>query len=179
LPVVLLAVLLAGSAIELIFYTHYAAPFTAVLLVLLMESLRRLWLWLARRVHGGRRAAQFIVFVLCGSLLGGELASNAFHVFTHSTPDEIQPVNANRTAIEKGLLASGPGEHVIFVRYTGTQSPHEEWIYNLSDIDGSRVVWAQDMGAENSKLVQYFKGRKFWLLEPDIDPRNVRPYSEP
>jgi hypothetical protein len=42
---VLTAILLAGAAIELIFYPHYAAPFTAVLLILLVQSLRYLSVW--------------------------------------------------------------------------------------------------------------------------------------
>jgi len=183
LPVVLVGVLIAGAMIELIFYAHYAAPFTAALLILLIESLRQLRLWLARsslaRKPGRLVAGQFVILVLAGTLLAGELASSAWHVYNHTTADQVQPANSRRGFIEKDLLERGAEEHVIFVRYTGRDSPHAEWIYNPADIDKSPVIWAQDMGAENNKkLMEYYRGRSFWLFEPDKDWQNVRPYSE-
>jgi hypothetical protein len=68
---------------------------------------------------------------------------------------------------------------VIFVRYTGTQSPHEEWIYNLADIDAQPVIWAQDMGGENGKFVAYYPGRSFRMFRPDVDPGCLQPYKKP
>ena len=61
--VVLFGVLVAGAAIELIFFAHYAAPFLAVLMILLIESLRLLWLWLARRLRGRMEAGGLVIFV--------------------------------------------------------------------------------------------------------------------
>jgi hypothetical protein len=67
---------------------------------------------------------------------------------------------------------------VILVHYTGTQSPHEEWVYNSADIDAQDVVWANDLGsAENAALVDYYKDRKIWRFQPDIDPRWLDPYE--
>jgi hypothetical protein len=105
------------------------------------------------------------------------MASQAGRVYGQRTPDRFQAVNARRSGIENDLLKRHPGRHVIFVRYTGTQSPHEEWIYNLADIDAQPVIWAQDMGAENSRLVEYYKDRSFWMFEPDVDPGYLKPYS--
>ena len=67
-------------------------------------------------------------------------------------------------------LAQSPGQQLVFVRYW-PQHKFEEWVQNAADIDQSRVVWANDLGAaENSKLLQYFPHRKAWLLEPDAQP---------
>jgi hypothetical protein len=80
--------------------------------------------------------------------------------------------------VETDLLANHPGRHVIFVRYTGTHSPHAEWIYNLANIDAEPVIWAQDMGTENRKLKAYYRDRSFWIFEPDVDPNVLTPYAD-
>jgi hypothetical protein len=177
LLVLLTGILVAGAAIELIFYPHYAAPFTAVLLILLVQSLRYLRVWAIRNLPGGKAAGRFAVLALCGSVIGVGLAAEAVHIYGRRTPDRIQAVNARKGRIENDLLENHPGRHVIFVRYTGTQSPHEEWIYNQADIDAQPVIWAQDMGGENSRLVAYYPGRSFWMFQPDVDPGLLTPYK--
>jgi hypothetical protein len=179
LLVVLAGILVAGAAIELIFYAHYAAPFTAVLLILLVRSLRYLRAWAVRNLPGGKAAGRFVILALCGSVIGMGLAAQAVRVYLGGTPDRIQPVNARKGSVENDLLENHPGRHVIFVRYTGTQSPHAEWIYNLADIDAQPVIWAQDMGAENGKLIAYYPGRSFWMFQPDVDPGLLVPYKNP
>ena len=176
--VALAVVLVAGAIIELVFNTHYAAPFAAVLLILMIQSLRHLRIWASRNLPGGKPAGPFVIFALCASLLGAGLAADAVRVYQRRTPDRIQFANAQKGSIERHLLEDHPGRHVIFVRYTGTQSPHEEWIYNRADIDAQPVIWAQDMGAENSKLVAYYPGRSFWLFEPDTNLGFLQPYKK-
>ncbi|HEX4275198.1 MAG TPA: hypothetical protein VHZ74_07590 [Bryobacteraceae bacterium] len=169
--------LVAGALIELVFYAHYAAPFTAVLLILLVQSLRYLRVWVSRNLPGGKAAGRFAITALCASLIGIGLAAEAVRVVQQRTPDRIQAKNARKRGIEEDLVARHPGKHVIFVRYTGTHSPHEEWIYNRADIDSEPVIWAQDMGAENRKLIAYYPGRTFWMFEPDSDAGFLQPYG--
>jgi hypothetical protein len=65
-------------------------------------------------------------------------------------------------------LSATPDRHVILVRYGAGHSPHQEWVYNGADIDGSRVVWARSMSAEkDAELLRYFGDRRAWLLEPE------------
>ena len=60
---------------------------------------------------------------------------------------------------------------MILVRYRPTHNIFAEWVYNGADIDGAAVVWALDMGMEkNQELLDYYRDRKAWLLEPDVDP---------
>ena len=67
----------------------------------------------------------------------------------------------------------------ILVRYGASHSPHREWVYNHADIDGSKVVWARELDAEqNARLLTYFAERKVWLLEPDQAPIKLQPYSD-
>jgi hypothetical protein len=74
------------------------------------------------------------------------------------------------------------GRHLVVVRYApthyhvGLADVPEEWVYNDADIDGSPVVWALDMGEEkNRELLDYYKHRQVWLLEPDTDPVVLKP----
>ena len=40
-------------------------------------------------------------------------------------------------------LESKPGRHLVLVRYAPEHSPHEEWVYNRANLDGSRILWAR------------------------------------
>jgi hypothetical protein len=73
-------------------------------------------------------------------------------------------------------LAGQPGKQLVFVRY-GPQHGFHSWIQNAADIDGARVVWAGDLGAEDdAKLMAYYPDRTAWLLEPDARPPRLREY---
>ena len=158
----LAAVAVAGSLVEVGYFPHYAAPFAAVFLILAAQSIRSL------RSYAPAVLGMIFVYVLW---------SDASQIYGHRTPDRFLAVNSRKGRIEENLALRSPGRHVIFVRYTGAQSPHEEWIYNKADIDASPVVWAQDMGDdENRRLMQYFAGRAFWRFQPDESPDTPTPY---
>jgi hypothetical protein len=75
-------------------------------------------------------------------------------------------------------LLSDPGQDLIIVRYASFHQPDPEWVYNAADIDASKVVWARDMGKQgNQELLQYFKNRRVWMLEPDASPQRLVPLS--
>jgi hypothetical protein len=70
------------------------------------------------------------------------------------------------------------GRHLVIVHYGSKHSVHNEWVYNRADIDASDIVWAQDMGAAaNRELVEYYRDRKIWLFQPDIDTLAITPYG--
>jgi len=51
-------------------------------------------------------------------------------------------------------------------------------VYNGADIDGHKIVWARDMGPEkNQELLDYYRGRKFWMVEAD-GAAMLRPYAQ-
>jgi hypothetical protein len=73
-----------------------------------------------------------------------------------------------------------PGKHLILVRYAEDHNIHDEWVYNGADIDGSKVIWARELDKQqNDKLFAYFKDRRVWLVEPDLDNTKIKPYSPP
>jgi len=88
-----------------------------------------------------------------------------------------QPRNARREQVA-AMLDDRPGQHVILVRYTGSQSPHEQWVYNSADIDSQDVIWAHDLGAtDNAAILAYYKDRQFWSFQPDSNSIRLEPYA--
>jgi hypothetical protein len=83
----------------------------------------------------------------------------------------------SRKQVEKQLRAL-PGEHLVIVHYSPEHDPKESWVSNSADIDGSKIVWAHDMGSQlNEELLRYFTGRQVWLVEPDQHPIQIVPYK--
>lgn len=72
--------------------------------------------------------------------------------------------------IEEKLRRAG-GQHVVFVRYSPSHNVHDEWVYNSPDIDAQPVIWARDRGKANQELMDYYRGRTFWVVDPDA-PEN-------
>jgi hypothetical protein len=84
---------------------------------------------------------------------------------------------ADRAALNARLQSRG-GRHVVIVRYEASHNPHQEWVYNAADIDASSVVWARDRGdCVNRRLLDYYRVRSLWLLEPDRAPDCLTPYD--
>lgn len=74
-------------------------------------------------------------------------------------------------------LEQEPGRHVVIVRYSAGHQAGLDWVYNRADIDGSKVIWARDMGREqNVELLRYFQDRRIWLMEPDVMPPRLSAY---
>ncbi len=171
-PLLALAVYVLGLSVEVFTLPHYFAPATCLLYLILIQCMRhlRLWRWKQKAVGLGLVRA---IPVLCVAMVILRTTLAAVH-----TP--IEPAwprgNLERAQIERSL-EEAPGEHVIFVRYARTHDPHKEWVYNAADIDGSKVVWAHDMGeGENAELLRYFQDRQAWLLEADQAAPKLDPY---
>ncbi|MGP8195635.1 MAG: hypothetical protein ACLQSW_08290, partial [Syntrophobacteraceae bacterium] len=75
-------------------------------------------------------------------------------------------------------LNQSEGNHLVIVRYDPALLHPDEWIFNRADIDSAKVVWAREIDPRsNTKLIEYFKDRHIWLLEPDKVPRRLAPYT--
>jgi len=160
----LVLVIGAASIMEVWWYPHYGAPFAVVLLILLSQSMRYLRQW----KYGGRELGRFLVSAIMIAFLVVTVASAAQAIATHRTVDQVQAKNAQKNSAETELLEKHPGQHVVFVRYTRASDSRRAWIYNPANIDAAPVIWARDLGQmENERLRQYYRGRSFWLFQPD------------
>jgi len=159
---------------------HYAAPMTAAVYALVLQSMRyvRLWKW------DGKPSGLFLVRavpVICLGLLPVRAAASALHIpvpvtIIHTWYSE-DPHNIQRARVINQLERE-PGQHLVFVRYEPEHEIFLDWVYNSADIDSAKVVWARDMGAGgNRELIEYFKARRVWLVEPDETPLRLAPYG--
>ncbi len=39
-----------------------------------------------------------------------------------------------------------PSKQLVIVSYSPDHHPADEWVYNESDIENAKVIWARDMG---------------------------------
>jgi hypothetical protein len=149
---------------------HYGASFAGVFYLRFLQGLRRLWSW--QRV--GRVAAVILAVLVVGDGLGltwsRDMVSRGF---------ALRAAEAGRA--RHGMLQTlerMPGSQLVLVRYSSQHDPQIEWVYNRASIDASKVVWAREMGAQpDQSLLEYFRDRRVWLLEPDQSPPKLVPYS--
>jgi hypothetical protein len=172
-PMLLAAVVAVGVLIETWTLDHYLAPALGLFYLFLVQCIRhvRLYRWHERPVgHGLARAIPLV----CVAMVVLRLSATA-------TGSQIEPLwqrgNLKRNAIVRELQEM-PGKHLVIVHYGPDHSSHIDWIFNRADIDGSKVVWARDMGdRRNQELLLYFKDRQPWRVEADDSMPKLETYA--
>ncbi|MGB9360163.1 MAG: hypothetical protein WCA99_01075 [Candidatus Sulfotelmatobacter sp.] len=173
LPLLICAAMAAGFAVQTWTLPHYFSPATGALYILLVECLRHLWHWRIAGRPVGLAFVRVIPILACAMILL-RVAVVALHL-------QIEPPwprgNLDRAATERELEGM-PGRQLVLVCYGRHHNVDWEWVWNGADIDGSRVVWARDMGDdENQELLNYYKDRKVWRVNGDISPPRLEPYE--
>jgi hypothetical protein len=175
----LLAVLASSifGAFLVVFYSpHYSAPATGLIIAFVVLSMRQLRSWGSAGMFLVRAIVVvcFISFALRAS--GGPL-NVGLHEFYEFAWHQKAQAGFGKAALQERLERTH-GTHLVIVRYGPDHKPFDEWVYNEADIDHAKIIWAREMSAEqNENLIQYFKNRRAWLLEPDINPPRLAPYS--
>jgi hypothetical protein len=166
-------IFLIGLSVEVWSLPHYAAPATALMFLILMQCMRhlRLFQWQERPVGLAFVRAVTVIYI-------GTVVLRAALALAHVHPEkEWQHGDIERASIVQQLTAV-PGQHVVLVSYSPDFDPNLEWVYNASDIDGSKIVWARDMGPEkNQELLAYYRGRQFWTVYAGPSPPRLEPYQ--
>ena len=148
--------------LETFTFAHYAIAVTITLIALIF---RLIWLCHERRWPsssiGTLLAALLISVLFCGAA-----GNNVFRVWRKV--NEPFPLKVERSRVQKELMARN-GRQVLFVQYSPDHDTNLEWVYNGADIDGSKLIWARDLGPEQDKqLIDYYPGRHFWILNADL-----------
>ena len=173
-PWMIATIFVLGLAVVVWFLPHYSAPATALLFLILMQCARHLGVFRWRKRPVGLALVRAIVVIYIGTV-----ALRVGMAVTHIHPEkEWQHGDMQRASITQQLAAQ-PGQHVVLVSYSPDFDLDREWVYNLSDIDAQKIVWARDMGPEqNRELLNYYPGRKFWQVYASTAPPHLEPYTE-
>ncbi|HUZ03924.1 MAG TPA: hypothetical protein VMU62_01105 [Acidobacteriaceae bacterium] len=177
-------VLMAGQLVEIYLIPHYLAVFTAAFYAIGLQAMRHLRVWWPESQPVGMQLVRLTV-AICVLLAGVRLAAEPLHLDLPVWPAKwafawfgsSRQAGTARARVE-AALEQQPGGQLVLVHYSSDCNPIDEWVYNAADIDHSKVIWAWDMGAaQNRELIDYYKGRKVWLVQPDTQPATVSPYS--
>jgi hypothetical protein len=146
---------------------HYAAPLTASIFALLVQSMRHLRRWEFKDRPLGIFLTRFVVLLVLSRVL----------LYIWHPPSMHEPWSWSRSQILQQLEATSE-KHLVLVSYSPVHNEHQEWVYNEADVDGSKVVWAREIpGLSLQPLLSYFRGRKIWVCEPDTVPVRIYPYD--
>jgi hypothetical protein len=162
---------------QLVLYPYHLGPVVPVMFTLIAQGL----CWLYKLLSRSRPAAGYALVAILPAFLAlnGAVKQEGDELGLPVTYWEraVEPHGIPRAWIEQ-WLSRRPGKQLVIVRYADTHSPNQEWVYNKADIDGSKVVWAREMDAQSdTRLLDYFQERRAWLLEADIWPQHLVPYS--
>ncbi|HEV8039190.1 MAG TPA: hypothetical protein VGP62_10040, partial [Bryobacteraceae bacterium] len=182
--VVTLAIFALGTNFFPAFQIHYIAAVTCLfnlVAVIGLQQMPRLRI----RGHAAGQEAAVLIAVLCTAhflfwygMHAAEDNESAFGALRYETWDAINHGNPARRIFVAEELARIPGQLLVFVRYAPQHIFQDEWVYNAADVDGSRIVWARDLGpGENEKLLRYYPGRVALLLEPDFRQPQLSEYK--
>jgi hypothetical protein len=158
------------------FNPHYAAPLLATFLCILTQMFRHMRRWKSegRPVGVGLTRAVVLLTALSFPICAYHALQDRRTTYGLGWGEP----NWQRAEIA-AQLNSTAHDHLVIVRYSLTHhNILHEWVYNDADIDHSHVVWAREIpGVDIQPLLNYFQGRKVWLLEPDTDATRLTPYT--
>ena len=160
-----IAILLQRSA----GFPHYAAPIQPLLVLLIVQGLRYLWVW---RIADWRVGSLVVSWLTWSCLL-----FFALPLLTGSNHPNVRPWSLERNRLQQELQSQSRPSLVI-VKYGHRHSMHEEWVYNRADLQQAHVVWARQLEASRlPRLLEMFPERDVWIVEADEKPAKLRQLS--
>ena len=175
--------LMAGVVVEVYFLPYYLAPYTALIYAIGLQAMRHLQFWKPGGQEVGAAIVRFSIAVMI-VMAGLRPFDRILHFPVGSYPPSAwyglwygpDHFGTERAAVQQELERM-PGRQLAVVRYSSRHHPVDEWVYNRANINSSKVIWAREMdAASNHELLQYYKDRHAWLVEPDARPVAVIPY---
>jgi hypothetical protein len=172
-------VLTAGMLMETWLIPHYLSPFTAAFYALGLQAMRHLRVWSPNGQPVGLTLVRSLI-ALCVVLAGFRTFAGPLHLRLDSWPTwswyGSKDFGGARATVQAALERM-PGKQLAIVRYSSSHDSVDEWVFNAANLDDSRVIWAREMQpADDQQLVEYYKDRNVWLIQPDNQPPEISPY---
>lgn len=167
-----------GLSLEVFYSPHYSAPATALVIALVLTALRGLTKW-GNRMRGvflTRSVAiiAILMFVLRATAVPLHIPVHQFYMFAWH---QKSIAGFGREAVKK-QLDEMPGRQLVIVQYAPNHDLFVDWVHNGADIDSSKVIWANDLGAEaDTELLRFFRNRNVFLLKADQKPPQLIRYG--
>ena len=152
------------------FQYHYAAAIMPLVYLRFLQSIDHLRNW-----RPNSKAWGLALAVLLIALIPIQFGRDVWKLFADG--EYAMPMAQPYYNMVRRLEAL-PGRQLVLVRYGPSHDVFQEWVYNRADIYSARIVWAREMSpSEDAPLIQYFRDRSVWLLEPDQSPPRLTPYQ--
>ncbi len=159
-----LAILLQRSA----GLPHYAAPIHPLVVLMIVEGLRRIRVLKTGGVPLGK--------ILVSWMIWSSVLFFILPLITGPNAINVRPWSLERNRLQQELEQHSRPSLVI-VRYGSKHSMHEEWVYNRADVDHAQVVWARQLDPSRMpRLIELLPNREVWIVEPDQKPIKLSPY---
>jgi len=178
-----LAIFALGTNLFPYLLDHYLAAVTCLFLLVSIAGLQQLSRIKIRGAAVGQEITVALT-VLCLAEFSGWYTLHLFEtpelypILQFETWDSINHQNPQRRIEVARRLAQMNGPLLVFVRYSARHIYQNEWVWNQADIDGSRIVFARDLGAdEDQELIRYYPNRRVLLLEPDVTIPELSDYQ--
>ena len=144
--------------------SHYAAPILAVMLTILVYSLRLIRTWRPKGLLLGAMLVRSIVIVGFAQAL---LATGSLALDPYQLQDKYGDTGEHLERARLELqLERIPGQHLVFVHFHPRDTGSIFWVYNDPDLANSRIIWAHDMGdIENQELIRLYPNRHLWFVD--------------
>jgi hypothetical protein len=167
-----------GLSINVWLFPHYVAPFICAIYAILLQAMRHLRVWRPENQPVGLALVRMVPIV-CVLLAGLRLCAGPLNLSIPRWPAMwygTEPLGLRRAHVLTELEGY-PGQQLAIVRYAPDHSAFDDWVYNVAGIDKSKVVWARENETGSSlNLLEYFRDRRAWLVEPDSNPPKISPY---
>jgi hypothetical protein len=181
-------VFIAGMIAEAVLLPYYLAPIMTAFFAIGLQCMRHLRQWRPEGKPVGC-AMQRLLVTICIAAAALTIWQEVRHpgivmAFSPAIPCYGECTGSLQQGLERyrvlRFLEQLPEKQLVIVRYSQSHDPMDEWIYNTPDIDSSKVIWAREMDAKsNAELIDYYKDRRVWLVQPDVGPVAATPYPLP
>ncbi len=158
--------LIAGLAVQNWIQAHYLAPGFLLIVLFLLQGGRYLralrWHRLGQKITRPMLVAAVVLVIARAAFFNREVD---FGPWPPSWAFRTMNVRQRDRFEEK--IAPRPGKQLVIVHYNPAfHVTHDEWVFNMADLDNEKIVWARSMDAKNNcELAHYYRGREIWLVK--------------